>query len=132
MSIDWSAYAVIGCEVTGKLIQKIRSPGCKHNKPSGSPFCAQCGLPSSVIEEIPIAGYDRDAAKIGTFSVVGTSDDRRQFVGFMVGAGDFDQARMRPLPDFTEIKTALCAVLEPLGLWTEESFGLWSILCCLC
>lgn len=133
MSANWSAYAVVGCEVTGKLFQKVIVPGCRHTQlPSSAPFCSQCGNPSNRIEKHPISGYNNDTAKIGTFSVVSSTDSRRQFVGLTIEAEDDDRtsARMQALPDFATIKAALHTVLEPMGLWTEESFGLWAVLRC--
>jgi hypothetical protein len=132
MGASWRAHAVIGCEVTGKLIQDVSRPGCAHvTLPSSAPFCAQCGKRASVIEKEPIAGYDGDNETIGTFAVVGTTDESRQFVGYAISASDYkESASMRAILDVGAIKTALRSTLEPMGLWAEESFGLWSVLHC--
>lgn len=135
MGVDYYAHAVIGCEVTGKLTKRVTAPGCPHvSLPATAPFCAFCGKPSTKVVEAPIDGYDEEDHAIGNYCVVGTTDGERQFVGLIASSDpDVNGGATRlggDLPDLNTFKLELRLTLEPLGIWDDKSFGLWSLIRC--
>ena len=136
MGVDYYASAVIGCEVTGKLHVTVLKPRCSHVNAPGAKFCAECGVATAPIEvKEPIPGYTDESDQIGELALVHTTDDERTFVGVQSRAESLRRSGfggVTKLP-FVEVLGAyhrVKAVLEPLGLWDEASFGLWSVLYC--
>jgi hypothetical protein len=133
MGADYYAYAVIGCEVTGKLYKPAVEPGCLHKNPPTQAFCGTCGKKTVKHTEIPIDGFDPDDNLLvfngRALKVVHTTDDERAFAGLTTTAIDHrDSATRIDLDTFA--REMVQEVLEPLGLWDPTSFGIWSVLFC--
>lgn len=135
MSVNYSAYAVIGVEVTGKLHTITKQPSCTH-QPRGA-FCSTCGKPNKTANvTTPIASYDEDRGIIGALRVVHTTDRKKSFIGIAVEAGDLNYANnnhkrldLRP-SEITARIDDLRRQLTEIDLWDESSFGLWAVGCC--
>ena len=138
MGVDYAACTVVGVEIDKAALyskKKTRHRGCEHPLPDGSddPFCSQCGrkawIESTVSEPLPF--YDEDSDTFSGLDVVYDQcydEDKTQF--FVGTATTMDMqcgipAMMSPSV-VEETKRQLQAVLEPLGLWDEDKFGIWT------
>ena len=62
-----------------------------------------------------------------------STDNYRSFFGYVLETGSSNGGQsvcFEALPDIQKIKTQIKEKLEPLGLWDEEEFGVYSILYC--
>jgi hypothetical protein len=132
MGVDYTAYAVVGCEVpVEKLYRKVLCRGCKHDVPEGARFCPVCGA-QAVIEDDELV-YEEC---IGEFRIWWGTDQRVAVVGIGVSAYDSDWLSRMPIEESQTATTMemlydeLRATLLPLGLWDAERFGLYAILHC--
>lgn len=140
MSVSFSAYAFLGCEIDpARLYRKVRGRGCGHREPpAGAKFCPECGKPAFVEGEEPVEGYDPEDGDHGTLEglplvTVGEGEYGRAFVCVeAVEADDYHDrmAGMLAPPDVAAAREELRAALEPLGLWDGQKFGLWAVLVC--
>lgn len=133
MGVDYYASAVLGCEVTGKLRYEVEKRGCLHDA-GDQPFCPKCGKQTVIKETVNIPEYEDDAigAEDGPYlTVFSTTDNRRQIagIGTTVDSDGCNEAQFM-LVNFDEIKRQVREVLEPLGLWDETKFGMWSVMHC--
>ena len=130
MSVDYCAYAVMGCEVPVGLLHKIVTVEHKeHNWPQDAKFCPVCGRETRVPESEPI--YNEDGT-IGKFSLIWSTDEERAFVGLAASGDSYGYAKddFMKLPDIEALESELAATLGPLGLWDSDKFGLYSVLRC--
>jgi hypothetical protein len=144
MGVDYTAIAVLGVNVTGKLHthELVTRPVCSHTVVPNAKFCSECGAKATYHAWVPVKGYDEDLPKIGSFQVInGTYDDRYpnltpRFVGVAVEVGNYDNPRRLPIEigqfcgDIEALQKNLQATLEPLGLWDPKMFGIWAVLQC--
>ncbi len=113
MSVDYYAYALIGCEVTGKLYQTNANG-----------------------ERVPFDYLDEDNMQIGSLSVIRSrcdDDGNRWFCGIATTAAEgayHGQEVKGPVVGFDKAEERVRKVLEPLGLWNPTSFKLWAINYC--
>lgn len=133
MGADYSAYAVIGCEVTGRLYSSKVIPGCKHPAAAGVKFCSTCGAKSR-LEHTPIKGYNPDEETLAGLRVYTTGEKERAFIGIGTDSTDTcgSEAQFLNLDELAEARTRIKSKLAPLGLWDQETYGLWSIMHCSC
>jgi hypothetical protein len=132
MGVDYTAYAVVGCEVpVGKLYRKVLRRGCKHDVPEGARFCPVCGAQVVIDDEDLV--YEEC---IGKFRIWWGTDRMVAVVGIGVSAYDSDWLSRMPIEESQTATTMemlydeLRATLLPLGLWDAERFGLYAILHC--
>jgi len=130
MGTDYYAYAVIGCEVTGKLYDEtgVRQCGC----PLGvGRFCEHCGKSTELrVRRTPKPFYDEDHSTIGSLKVSFTTDDKRAFAGLRTKASVMGGADLWPIPNPADFFDAVKAELEKFGLWDPTTFGLWAVMHC--
>lgn len=138
MGVDYYATALIGCEVPRDVFfRTVKKRGCRSELVEGAQFCPSCGKPTWIEEEMGPWEVLEDDHKLGLHlkgkageivRFAFTTDEKRGFAGlYRIGAGD-DAGRL-PWPDRC-VKEATREALEPLGLWDEESFGLWAVQYC--
>lgn len=130
MGVDYYAYAVIGCEVTGKLYRMVtkENPDCPHAKAPDAAFCSRCGRTARVDVREPIPGLDGD--RLGILQVVKTTDARRHFAGVAVGTisrHHNDDADASALVITAETIRSVQSELERFGLWDPDSFAMWAV-----
>lgn len=138
MSADFIAKAIVGIQVDPK---KFYGPPKKvkafpHNYDESVKFCPQTGKECWSTERELLGGVDKDLEKIGKFEIHKGTDDFYHVVGVVAatetnsnGGNEIDFV---PIPaDLEAQKQELKALLEPLGMWDESKFGLYTLLCCL-
>ena len=141
MGASYYAYTVIGCEVTDKIRTKeIVGEGCPHNPPSYQAFCPTCGKPRRTERWVNAPGYDSDYERIvhagNELAVVGTTDNKRLFAGVVLKVSSWDEkdggAKMLALAHATidQIADQVRSVLQPLGFWDSDAFGVWCVQHC--
>lgn len=136
MGVDWYARAAIGCKVAKeKLWPTSRVRACSHPLPDEAMrFCPTCGKPAWENRSRPADGYDEGKGTFHGFPVARGTDGAVHVVcvkGCLAEADSDDGAARRGLPgDIGEAEHDLRAMLEPLGMWDDKAFGLWSILYC--
>jgi len=127
MGVNYSAIALLGCEVTGKLYRNVTLRRCNHEYPADSAYCPRCGVVAGPIagaaEAIP--GYDAGTNDFEGLPVRHTTDGQRSFIG--ISTPLTEDAVGVVLDDSADIKVKLRAKLEPHGLWDEATFRMWAI-----
>lgn len=150
MGTSYYAYAIIGCEVTGKLYREVEVPTrCEHagaaivshdvyvvNGPQAK-FCAQCGKQQSKMELQPIEQYDEENSALNGLIVVWSGyrgnarKDLRSFAGIVVEAhleGGYVTRMPVPINEFDNRAEMVRDALQEVGMWDPDSFGLWAVL----
>ena len=153
MGVDYQAEAIIGVRVDARQMKLCWTEnkvirGCVHDVPEESKFCSECGQP----REVDFTEQDEDLMEQITYhrkfhglSVAydGTVHDCPDTAVFVVGkylvttdsnrSGSSNMAfkqLLTPIIKLAHIKQEIKAVLEPLGLWDETMFGIYSVLNC--
>lgn len=132
MGASWKAITIIGCKVTGKLTRIVSVRGCEHPLiVQNSKFCAECGKPMHVDEEQNIDDFN-DSDMLGTLNICSSTDNEEMFAGIRIGSHTDrdDKPECGRIDDFDAMKKRVRSELEPLGLWDEEWFGVWTVLHC--
>jgi len=130
MGVYYYAYAVIGCEVTGKLYDEIEVRRCQCTPaPVSSKYCPECGsLAAPRSERTPRPYFDEDASVIGGLMVTFANDKKRAFAGLRACVTMNGDASLLSIPDPVMAFDAVRAELERFGLWNPASFGLWAVM----
>jgi hypothetical protein len=156
MGVDYSAHTVIGVELPNvddlpRLKEKTRKRAFKHSfKDDGEhEFDPKSGKPLWLAEteevetDEPSVVYDDDnyegntlegqrllKAPDGMGFCWGT-DQESVFLGIVSGTGsDNEEADFMEVPDIEATKMSLKGALDPLGLWDESKFGIYTVLYC--
>lgn len=135
MGYDATAYAIVGLRLRSQqLTTQQRVRGCAHKLANEKvKFCPECGDPVWVTKRTPIAGYDDGEPTLASYRVVdsGPNSEYVYVAGVLLeGASGQDGGSVGFISEinFEEVKAKMKAVIEPLGLWDEESFGFWAVL----
>lgn len=122
-----TAYAVIGCEVTGKIAMVRRGRGCTHVMEPDRPFCGWCGKPMEVTQGVAFDDLElhQQLEAVGIKLIAGS--DGRMFAG-VVSTVLFAATPMRRELEFEGLEDGVQTALEPHGLWDPACFGLWAVL----
>lgn len=135
MGLKLTVCTVVGVEVakTAFYIKgTTRERGCKHPLPSEVKFCPQCGEPAWLeqTDKEPLPLYDEDGetfAGLDVFPDQYGDEDQRFFVGTATMMDAYEGIPEMLSPDIVEeTKQQLKTVLEPLDLWDEDKFGIWT------
>lgn len=146
MGTSYYAFAVLGCEVTGKLYRDVEvlAP-CIHGSrlTAMSKFCPQCGQAQTEMERHAIEHFDEDDGILNGLKVVyggfygAPRDDLRAFAGIVIETntdGSYATRMMCPSDDgaFQRLMgmsaVTVQTALEEIGMWDPDSFGLWAVL----
>lgn len=148
MGADYSAFAIIGCIIDLKKIPVItkKVKAFEHNVPEDSDVKFDAKTGRALWEEEEYLEYtfetDYEGERVGPdtkkvdkkgLKLYYGTDGEPVILGFGVGdtysngGNDYD---FRSLSDTNEIKEKLKSILEPLGMWNEKKFGLYSLLEC--
>lgn len=145
MGADFTAYAVIGVEVTGKTNREVVVRNCDHPARALAKFCDECGKPITRSFAETLEAFGEDALKKHAFVLVGNTDDKREFLGFSARA-EAEQNKdvmaistngLAGVPGLVDrAQDTLREYLNKIrpGFWdeVEDSFGFWAILHCSC
>jgi hypothetical protein len=146
MSSTVAAYAVLGVPIdTSDLYEReTRSVHLGCQTPHVGQFCAECGWPVDETEtiETPMEGYDREGGKNygGMFRGLeiikgrwGDDCEGRTFLAAAYAKDDtdgYDERRgpgRMPQTDWFVAMNRVREVLEPVGLWNAQDFGIWVV-----
>lgn len=143
MGADYTAGALIGIRVDPtKLYREKQEKAFKHSYPLDWKVCPKTGreLWRTVREPIDgaVSRYEgEDASKIGPYDVTYGTDHETAFICIVSTNDTYSNAgndcAMVSIPvgfNIVEEKEKLRETLEPLGLWDEKLFGLWTVLYC--
>jgi len=138
MSTTYHAIAIVGCKVDkSKLFTTDLVRSCEHPIPVGGvKFCPECGKRTYKKTKKPIQDYDTDKETVCGKRVFGHYYDTNFVIiaEQCVAVDNYDGPLAKMLPitvtDTTTWENKLRAVLEPLGLWDDEQFGIWTMLYC--
>lgn len=132
MGVDFYSQVVIGVPLQKRTIFKNTSE-IKRNCSCivvGEPhFCPDCGKPfyKKVSKETCILPEYKDYEKAGPFKIFTCVDERELFIGYGKSCNSEDPPERLKNIDIENIKIELKNYLEPLNLWDENSFGIWSV-----
>jgi len=136
MSVDFSAITVLGIKLDESDLSARREVrGCEHSVPDDAAYCPACGKKVRNTVVSPISILDRGSGKLGSFDLTSAGPDCGPLiVGAVLGeAGEFPKSMRCYDPtklDAPKVKEELRELLEPLGIFKEDTFGLWTILEC--
>ncbi len=126
------ASAVIGVSVDLDLLEEkftVTIPSCEHAERLGNKFCPVCG--TRVEDETDFDAYDVLDEIVESlpdgFLATDENDQTEVVIGYGVTADDAGTVAFLPLPDVMATANALKEVLEPIGLWDDERFGLYAV-----
>lgn len=145
MGTSYCAFAVLGCEVTGKLYRDVEiGDWCAHNPGAWvgtlAKFCPQCGKAQTKIERRPIEQFDPDDGILNGLKVAFAGNraglanfEMRAFAGIVVETDwDSECATRMAIPiephALDERAAIVQQALEEIGMWDPDSFGLWAVL----
>jgi hypothetical protein len=131
MSTDYKAMTIIGIKIPNeKLYVTTHIRGCKH-KETAYKHCPECGKPMwiSQKEDSPAYVVYQDTDKFaGLNATTGGTDEEDLFVGKIFEAEPHTQFNV--IPDFDKIKAEVRLALDPLNLFDEKKFGIYTVLYC--
>ncbi len=133
MSVTYRAKAFIGCKVTrDRLFHTVKARGCDHAPLHSTLYCPHCGKLMWVDKKVPISQWDEEDDLSGLTLVHGMGDELYACVRYVVAEDSGIADKLMPLHEdsVAMTKRMLQVKLEPLGLWDESTFGLWSVLYC--
>jgi len=137
MGVSYSAYTVVGIRVKEhQLYKEKRIRECKHPFVEDARFCPVCGKSMFSVEYESIAGYDEGSVEFLGFDVYGGTLNEDDSIGtdIFIGVGCLVDDEYEPkkfdLLNEEEVRNELKKKLEPLGLWNEKDFGIWTVLYC--
>lgn len=128
MSVNFQAQAVIGCMVSAEQLHRMTDRrACGHILPNGANFCPACGKPA--FQTIQEAIYDTSTDMLHDLHVVSDTDKRVFIIGPVVAKAWADAGPgYEPLEGrIDSLMQQTRAVLEPLGLWNTNMFGLYAV-----
>lgn len=128
----YSGFAAIGIEIDcGKLIGSVELVRAfPHEYPEDIKFCPNTGRKLWLQRETNIKEYDSHKNTLCGLPLRGTTEDGRTVVCIATVEADATEGEFgfTKIPDLAVAKNQLREKLEPLGLWDEGSFGLYSLL----
>lgn len=157
MGVDYRAQTIIGVRIPHSSLHEMRTvQGCDCTSPGNGKYCSECGEKRVETKSMPIGeytlydgepneflwGWDREGDRliartgkhIETSYGNGFDDECDRFVGFTIktgsSRGDDHVEGPSSFPDVAKEKERLQGLLEPMGLWVEADFGLWTVLGC--
>jgi hypothetical protein len=151
MGADYSAYAVVGCIIDRSNIpmKKERVKTFKHDYPdngeikfdpkTGEALWKTIEYPEFVFADQGDPNPDDNdgktkVIKLGKLKIFTGTDGKPEVLGVGTGEETYsnggDDYDFTPLEDVDSIKNRVKEILEPIGLWDEKKFGLYSILYC--
>ncbi len=140
MGTSYSAKAVIGCEITGKLFyEATEAVPCAHNPTIGVAYCPMCGKkqyePTWKLVDAAKWADDESLILVGDLPVVfagylgNKAHELRAFVGIVATSDSYnDYATRLDGKDLAQWRDLVKQQLEPIGMWDESTFGLWAVL----
>jgi hypothetical protein len=135
MGADYSSYAVIGVEINSDGLYTVTETPATGEKS----FNPDTGERLMHKERTPIEGFERGVVSgddsFKDFPVFWTTDSESCVIGIGVGgtySNGGEDVCMMSIDDVNieALKQELKEVLEPIGLWDESKFGLYTILHC--
>jgi len=129
------AYSIIGVRINSdKLYVSKKVRGCEHPLYNESAlFCIICGAKGWLTETNPVVGYN--------FKGANCNGDVAGFPVIVVGEYAFICGRVASvcdnsaefskgmkISDIDSLKNDMRLNLTPLGLWDEDSFGVWTVM----
>lgn len=134
MGADYSSAAVIGVKIDqGKLATSKMVKAFPHDFGPDINFHPKTGKKLWMEKAEYIPQYDEYKGTLAGFRVTFTTDNTTMYCGIVASGTHSNcgsEAKRTKLEDIGEIKAKLKSALEPLGLWDEKSFGLWTVLHC--
>jgi len=133
MSTNYEAVTVIGVVLKESDLyydKNVRGCLCTLTQ-TGANFCSECGRPIWVTKKTPITIYDPSQSTLDGTEVCPINNVLGEFIGVgLFRKGDVNLITFAEItPDFLErLKNTIRAMLLPLGLWSENMFGVHTLL----
>lgn len=145
MSVCYRAITIIGCEIdTSKLYKEVELFQDDHNCKGyrelcelgkRTAFCPDCGAEVIFRERrctLPEYELDEDEPTIGGVEVIRALDGREFLAAYHQQNGEDGSGGASFHPQATldsfHMAARLRTILEPLDMWDESRFGVWTIL----
>ena len=138
MGADYSSYSIIGLKVDpDKLYTEAIRKTYNHNHPENMKFDPETGKKLWETRQEPISQFNESEEEFSGYPVVFGTDRGEAFICIYCASGTYSNGGSNS--SFTKIdedfnlikeKKEMKNLLEPLGLWNEKDFGLWTVLHC--
>ncbi len=126
MGYDATAQTIIGVKINEKHLYENKPVRCCQHPEKDSKFCSECGKPMWKDCQVRKDFYDDDNVVSEVFNLVELQHADWCFIGLVAESGSQGAPVKQTITDIEFVKQELKEVLEPLGLWEEESFGIWT------
>jgi len=129
-----SSFVLIGLDVNrDKLYHKEMRRACdcdidvNLNNIKTSKYCSKCG--KKIMREIDVPIPEIVDYKIGNFPILDYFEEAVTFIAipdtYKTGS-EYDMIKVKIPENLNDIKENMKNVLEPLGMWDDDSFGVHS------
>ena len=131
MGARFTAHSIIGVRFSKDLLYKtVRRKAFEHDFPEDQNFCPETG--KALWEDVkePIPDYCDEGDSLGDYELVQNYDDDMLYCTLLhTEDGDYGRCDVLSLPsDLKKQKELMKSYLETLGLWDENSFGMYAFL----
>ena len=143
MSVTALAFTIVGSKVDRGdfFVQEERSAHESCQEVGPGPFCQSCGksIHEVVVTSQPLAGFEPEGGsdyqgRIGGLDIKPVRNgETSHFLAVVVCEAreawiDKDGPQKAPDFDLAKAREKVRSVLDPLGLWDPEKFGIWTAL----
>ncbi len=125
-----SSFVLIGLDVVRDKLyhrEKKRACECEIENAETMEYCSKCG--GGVMREVDVPIPEMVDYKIGDFPVIDNFEGDATFIaipGTYKTGDEYDMIKVKIPENLNEMKENMKNVLEPLGMWDEDSFGIQS------
>ncbi len=135
MGADYYSYAVIGIEIDPeKLVTETEERGCDCKEVPTGKFCSSCGATATVkVKAEDIIWEIEEDDDFHGYKIIFGTDREKAYISAVWAEEDEDGSIncFNQIPnDIEGIRNKMKDTLDPLGLWDEKKFGLYSVLYC--
>jgi hypothetical protein len=129
MGYDATAQTIIGVKIDKNQLYENRPVRCCQHKETDKKFCSECGKmmwkDRKVRKDFYDAAQENDNIVGEVFRLIEIQHSDSCFIGLLAESesnGRFAKQNV----DVESIKQELQEVMELIGLWEEEDFGIWT------
>lgn len=128
MGVDYTAYTIIGSRVSRAALYRLEQRQvCEHVIPEQFAYCPECGQQRLVTVKTPL--YDERSETINGLQVILIAETEDAYIAQWYRKTDmYDEPARAFVPNQEHAMKSVQVALEPLGLWDEQQFGLWTVL----
>lgn len=135
MSVDYYQYLIVGCKIDEnkiKIPERIRNCDCDIQNIDTMKYCPECGRAAWRDDWKAIEGYNSTVYP-ETFldmPLIYDTDGANCWIAIQKQDLKEDMSnaiKFENIENIEALKKEIKSKLEPVGLWNEKDFGIWTI-----